>query len=490
VTAPTRTASSAPRPPQPDGARPWAALAALCVGFFLLMMDTTITNVAVPALMSDLDIDLNQVSWVNSVYLLAYAVPLLLSGRLGDRLGRKPMYVTGLVLFTVASLLCGLATGPVLLIAGRALQGIGAATMAPQTMAFIAQLFPTDRRGAALGIWAAVGGVATAIGPLLGGLFVDTAGWEWIFWVNVPIGVAGLFLAAILVPGGVRGAPRGERERFDVLGTLLSCLGLLALVFAVQNGEYYHWSRVAGPLTVTHLIVLGALLLVAFVVRQHFFGQPLIPLSLFKHRDFSAACVGGLAVGFALTGLYLPLTLYLQTARGYSPFVFGLITLPLAVAAGVVGPFSGRLSDRVSGARVAMGGFLAFGCGIAALAVTARAATPVWAWVLALTLCGVGTGSLFSPLANVATREIPGPVMGAASGVYNTARQVGSVFGSAAVSVLLQRGMASAGDGSDTGAVADAVSGALWLPVGMLVLGMLACLAMRDGTVRVRRSET
>lgn len=415
---------------------PWAALAALSIGFFMIMLDTTIVNVAIPAMLrSGLHPTLNQIVWVNSVYLLTYAVPLLLTGRLGDRLGRKPMFQAGLVIFTAASLWCALAGTPELLIAARAVQGLGAAAMTPQTMAFITSLFPPDRRGAPMGMWGAVAGVATITGPLLGGVLVDNLGWQWIFIVNVPIGVVGLGLVTVLVPG----AQARNRQRFDVLGTILFSLGLLGVVYGVQNGQQYHWGTIRGPLSVPAVIAVGVALLVAFVLWQRVNREaPLLPLSLFAHRTFSAANAANVTIGFALTGMFLPVIIYLQSVLLLSPLRSGLVTVPMSLLAGIVAPFAGRLSDRLSGKYVAMVGFLALAAGVAVLAVQLRIDSNPWAFVPALLVAGFGIGCVFSPLANLAVTAVPQPMMGAASGVFNTTRQVGGVLGSAAVGVLLQ----------------------------------------------------
>jgi EmrB/QacA subfamily drug resistance transporter len=415
---------------------PWAAMGALSIGFFMIMLDTTIVNVAIPSMLrGSLHATLNQIIWVNSVYLLTYAVPLLLAGRLGDRLGRKPMFMVGLAVFTLASLCCGLAGTPGLLIAARAVQGLGAAAMGPQTMAFITTLFPPSKRGAPMGAWGAVAGVATIAGPLLGGVLVDNLGWQWIFMVNVPIGVVGFVLAALFVPG----RQRRNQHRFDVLGTILFSLGLLAVVFGLQNGQQYDWGAVWGPIGVPEIIGIGVLLLVAFVVWQRMNrAEPLLPLSLFGNRTFSSANVANVSIGFALTGLFLPVVIFLQSVLGLSPVQSGLVTLPMSLVSGVTAPFAGRLSDRLSGKYVAMFGFAALAVGVGWLALLIHVDDSAWTLVPALVICGLGIGCVFSPLANLATATVEPPLMGAASGVFNTTRQVGGVLGSAAIGVLLQ----------------------------------------------------
>lgn len=244
-------------------AKPWPALWSLVVGFFMILIDTTIVSVANPRIMEGLNTDINAVIWVTSAYLLAYAVPLLITGRLGDRFGPKNLYLIGLVVFTLASLWCGLSGDVTMLIAARAVQGLGAAMMTPQTMAVITRIFPPDRRGAAMGLWGATAGMAVLIGPILGGLLVDSLGWEWIFFVNVPIGIVAFILVMRFVPKLTT-----HSHTFDVVGVVLSAVGMFLLVFGIQEGQTYKWGTVTGFVSVWGLIITGLVVLVLFVAWQ------------------------------------------------------------------------------------------------------------------------------------------------------------------------------------------------------------------------------
>ena len=413
---------------------PWLALSALCVGFFMILLDTTIVNVAIPAMLNGVHASLNEIVWVNSIYLLTYAVPLLVCARLGDRFGPKRLFLGGLAVFTLASLWCGLAPTATDLIVARAVQGLGAAAMTPQTMAFIAYLFPSNR-GAAMGVWGAVAGGATVSGPLLGGILVETLGWEWIFYVNVPVGLIGLVAAAFLVPDW---QPR-HSHRFDPLGILLSSAGMFALVFGIQNGQHYDWGTVAGPITVFEIITAGVLLLVAFVIWQRGGpSEPLLPLAVFNDRTFSAGNLVNITMGFALAGMFYPLTIYFQSVLGMTPLQAGLLTAPMSVLSGLVAPFAGRASDRISGKYVVILGLTTFTAGVLLLAWLSQPDSGVAALLPGLLLTGFGVGCVFAPLTNASIAGLRAQFIGAGSGIFNTSRQVGGVLGSAAIGVLLQ----------------------------------------------------
>ncbi|WP_410661205.1 MFS transporter [Amycolatopsis sp. lyj-112] len=415
--------------------RPWPALFALCLGFFMVMLDMTIVNVAVPSMVRELGTGLNAVIWVTSVYLLAYAVPILSAGRLGDRVGPKRVFVAGLAVFTGASLWCGLSGSVEMLIAARALQGFGAALMTPQTTAFITHLFPPDKRGPAMGAWGSVAGLAMITGPVAGGVLVDRFGWEWIFFVNVPVGLIALVLTVFLVPDW---QPRNS-HRFDVPGILLSGAGIFCVVFGIQNGQHYAWGTVGSGIGIFDIIGAGVLLLGGFVLWQRVNRRaPLLPLRIFTHRNFSAGTLSAVAVGFVMASMPLLLIIHFQSVLGLSPTHAGLLIAPMALTSGTVAPFAGRLSDRMNPRYLLMFGLLALCSGIGALALVVTPAGSPSALIPWLVLCGLGIGFIFSPLSNVTLNAVDRTLVGTASGIFNTARQVGGVLGSAAVGVLLQ----------------------------------------------------
>ncbi|SHG48496.1 MFS transporter [Streptoalloteichus hindustanus] len=419
---------------------PWAVLGALCLGFFMIMLDGTIVNIAMPAMLTDLGSSLDEILWVVNVYVLTGAVPLIVAGRLGDRYGPKRLYLAGLLVFTAASAWCGFAGGVGELIAARAAQGVGAALLTPQTSVFVATLFPPNRRGAAFGLWSGVAGVATLAGPLVGGVLVTHLSWEWIFFVNVPVGVVGLALAAVVVPD----LRPGTAHSFDLPGLLLVTSGLLAVTFGLLEGERYHWGAVVGPLSIPLILGVGVLLLLLFVVQQRRNRrEPLVPMALFAHRNFGLANAVGLGVGFAMVGLMLPMTLYLQSVLGLSAITAGLVSAPSSVVAGLVGPVVGRLADRVGGKYLLMFGLVAFATGYGIIAATAEPGSNPWSFLPALILGGIGVGCVFTPMANVAMGAMDKRLAGSASGVFNTTRQVGSVLGGAAVGALLQARLVS-----------------------------------------------
>ena len=403
----------------------------------MILVDTTIVAVANPAIKAALDpntANLDNVVWVTSSYLLAYAVPLLITGRLGDRFGPKSIYLIGLVIFTGASLACGLSPTLGALIAWRAVQGLGAALMTPQTMAVITRTFPPHRRGAAMGLWGATAGVATLVGPLAGGLLVDGLGWEWIFFINVPVGVIAFVLAAVLVP-----RLETHRHRFDIVGVVLSAAALFCIVFGLQEGEAYDWGVIWGPISVWGLIIVGIILLGIFIWTQaRTRSEPLVPLPLFRDRNFSLANLAIAAVGFAVTTMALPLMFFLQLARGLTPTESALLLIPMAVLSGVLAPLAGRWLDRTDARWLLVPGILLVSVSLWWYAAMLSVDTPIWMFLLPSALMGIGNAGMWGPLATAATNSLSPREAGAGAGIYNTTRTVGSVIGSAAIAAFMQ----------------------------------------------------
>lgn len=477
---------------------PWLALFALVVGFFMILLDMTIVAVANPAIMQDLQADISQVVWVTSAYLLSYAVPLLVTGRLGDRYGPKNLYLIGLVVFTATSLWCGLSGSITMLIAARAVQGLGAALMTPQTMAVITRTFPPDKRGAAMGLWGGVAGLASLVGPILGGVLVDGLGWEWIFIVNVPVGIVAFALAVWLVPA----LPTHE-HKFDIPGVVLSGIGLFLLVFGIQEGNTYDWS-----LRIWLMIGAGVVVLALFLVNQsRNTGEPLLPLSLFRNRNFALSSVAIAAMGAAVTSMMVPSYFYLQAVREMSPTKSALIFAPMAIVTGVFAPIVGKFSDRLHPRIVPTIGFIGFSASIFWFtAVMTPHSSLVW-FVLSGALAGIANSCIWAPLASTATHNLPIQQAGAGAGVYNTTRQVGSVLGSAAISALVAGRMSANGLGSGKiaeggagqgpipefvkDAFSTALSQAILLPAGILLIGVIAsALFIRHGQAAASGSKT
>lgn len=469
-------------PARPDN--PWNALWAMMVGFFMILVDATIVAVANPTIMEQLGADYDGVIWVTSAYLLAYAVPLLVAGRLGDVYGPKNLYLAGLAVFTAASLWCGLAGSIEMLIAARVVQGIGAALLTPQTLSTITRIFPPERRGVAMSVWGATAGVATLVGPLAGGVLVGGLGWQWIFFVNVPIGIVGLGLAVRLVP-----VLPTQPHRFDVLGVVLSGVGMFLIVFALQEGQSRDWE---GWVWATGAV--GIAVMVAFVCWQAVnTSEPLIPLRIFKDRDFSVANIGVATIGFAVTAMILPLMFYAQMVCGLSPIRSALLTAPTAIASGVLAPVVGRIVDRAHPTPVVGFGFSAMAIGLTWLALEMTPTTPIWRLLLPQLVMGIGMAFIWSPLAATAMRNLPPDLAGAGSGVYNATRQVGSVLGSAGIAAYMTSRIGAEMPGAagaaprGEGAVAElpeflhapfaaAMSQSMLLPSFIALFGVLAAL--------------
>ncbi|WP_082973899.1 MFS transporter [Mycobacterium sp. E740] len=469
---------------QDAATNPWHALWAMMVGFFMILVDATIVAVANPSIMARFDASYDAVLWVTSAYLLAYAVPLLVAGRLGDRFGPKNLYVLGLSVFTVASLWCGLSDTIGMLIAARVVQGVGAALLTPQTLSTVTRIFPAERRGVAMSVWGATAGVATLVGPLGGGILVDALGWQWIFFVNVPIGVLGVAVAMRLLPD----LPRHE-QRLDLPGVVLSAVGMFLIVFALQEGHAHEWTHWVWGLMALGVGVMAGFLFWQAVNRN----DPLLPLVVFRDRDFSLANLGVATIGFVATGVIVPVMFYAQAVCGLTPTRSALLTAPMAVATGILAPFVGRIVDRWHPRPVVGFGFSMLAIGTTWLSIEMTPTTAIWRLVLPMTAIGIGMAFVWSPLAATATRNLPLSLAGAGSGVYNATRQVGAVLGSASMAAFMtwrvNSEMPLSTSGSTPGGAevtqlppflhapfAAAMSQAVLLPAFVALFGVLAAL--------------
>jgi EmrB/QacA subfamily drug resistance transporter len=418
---------------------PWAVLIVLSLGFFMTLLDLTIVNIAIPNMLDKLHASLDDVLWVLNAYALVLAVLVITFGRLGDLIGQRTMFAAGVALFTIASAACGFAPNPGALIAFRAIQGLGAAMLMPQTLAMITVIFPPERRGAAFGVWGAVAGLATIAGPTLGGLLVTAFDWRWIFFVNLPIGVAVFIATFILIPG----IKTGQRHRLDIPGVLLASAALTALCYGLVEGQQYDWGKITGFVSIPLIFVVGFVLLALFLVDQgrRQGSEPLIPYSLFRSRNFSVMgwVAGTLSIG--MLGIFLPFTIYLQDALGYSALKAGLTLMPASLVLIFLAPVLGRLTDKVGGKYILMGGLTLFAVGMGSMVLVASPTSQWYDFLPSLIVAGIGMGGTFAPMTTTAMRDVDPRLAGAASGVINTTRQVGSVIGTAAVGALLENRM-------------------------------------------------
>jgi EmrB/QacA subfamily drug resistance transporter len=410
--------------------RPWIALIALIFGFFMALLDATITNIAIPAIETNLKADLTVVSWVLNAYNLVFAVLLVSVGRLADMFGRKRIFMLGMIVFSVASLLCALAqtvgefTGqPAInwLIGFRAFQAIGAAALAPVSMAIIMAIFPPKQRGAAIGLWGALAGLASAAGPVLGGFLVENFDWRWIFFVNLPICIVGLILVALFVPE--TSALRG-RQRLDLPGTLTLTGGIFCLVLAILQGNSWGWT--SAPV----LGLFGGLLvcLVLFIIAELLQRDPIVDFKLFKIASFSGANLTMLLFGTAIQGAFLITVLYFTNARGYNELEAAYALLPLPIASFFVSAIAGRLSNRINSHLMGILGLILLIAGFVLFSfIHADTAYIDIAW--RGVLIGAGMGMLFQSQATIALSEIPRARLGVGSGIFNTFRQVGFALG-------------------------------------------------------------
>lgn len=423
-------------------AGPLAILAVIALGMFMSLLDLTVVNIAIPSIITGLNASLDQVLWVLNAYSLVYTVLLITSGRLGDIIGPRTLIVAGLAIFTVGSAASGLAHDPTQLILARIVQGTGAAAMSPQGLPIITSIFPPDRRGGAFAIFGITGGLAILAGPTLGGFLVTHLGWRWIFYINLPVGVATIILTLLLVPD-VR---PGRSHRLDLSGVILASAGLLGIVFGLIEGQRYNWGTVWRAITIPEIIGAGVLLLGAFLFVQarRQGGEPLLPFAVFSNRNFTLMTGVMAALGFAMLGLFLPLTIYYQSVLGLSAMDAGLTIAAQPLAMMLSSGFAAGLIPRVGGKRLLIPGLLLFAAGMAYIDWMAQAGTGRWSFLPGLIVAGFGLGFVWTPLFSLATATLEPRLAGVASGVMSTIQELGGVLASAVIGALLQNRLALA----------------------------------------------
>jgi EmrB/QacA subfamily drug resistance transporter len=431
--------------------RKWWTLLATCVAMFMLLLDITIVNVALPEIQRDLDASFSDLQWVVDAYSLSLAGLLLAAGSLGDRLGRRRIFTWGFVIFTVASLLCGLAASPTFLNAMRALQGVGGAAMFATTLALIAQEFEGPERATAFAIWGATIGGAVAIGPLIGGLLTEHLGWEWIFFVNIPIGIA----AIALTQAKVAESKMPDAEPVDWPGVLSFSASLFLLVFALVRGNAEGWSS----LQITGSLIGSAVLMLAFIAIELRSSHPMLDLKLFRKRAFIGVSLVAFSLSASMFAMFLYITIYMQNILDFEPFDAGVRFLPLTVASFFAAAIGGRLLNRFP-VRTFFGIGLGL-VGVGLLLMGGISAGDEWTTILAGSIvAGVGIGMTNPAIATVAVGVVPPQKAGMGSGINNTFRQVGISTGIAGLGAIFQSGIESRlnDGGLDGGKLGEAVA--------------------------------
>jgi EmrB/QacA subfamily drug resistance transporter len=409
--------------------RKWWTLFAVAFGLFMIMLDNTVVNVALPTMESDLHVGLSQLEWVVTAYALTFAALLITGGKLADLYGRRRIFVLGLVVFTLSSLACGLAPSAGFLIGARTVQGAGAALMNPATLSIITATFPPRQRGQAIGIWAGVSALALAIGPLAGGLITENLNWNWIFFVNVPVGALGIVVSQLVIR---ESRDTSAEQSIDLPGLLTSIGFLFSLSYALIEGNKHGWS---SP-EILGLFGAAAVLLVAFVLFELHQRLPMLDLSLFRIGSFAGANLVAMLVSLAMFGVFFFVSLYIQNILGYSATQAGAMFLPMTILIILIAPIAGRFSDQV-GSRWLMGGGMAL-VGISLLLYQRVGLhSDFWTLLPAMILGGVGMASTMSPMTAAAMGAVPVDKAGVGSGVLNSFRQVGGSLGIALIGAIV-----------------------------------------------------
>ena len=449
-------------------------LVVLAVANFMILLDNTIVTVALPTIDQKLGLSQAQLEWIVSAYALTFGVLMLTGGRLADLLGRKLIFLIGLVTFTCASLACGLAGSGGFLIGARVVQGIGAALMLPATLSIIPATFPKEEQGTAIGIWTGTSGLGVAIGPLVGGVLTESAGWNWVFLVNVPVGIIGAAVAISVI----RESKRGARERLDLPGLLTSGVSLFALTFALIESQSYGW----GSTTVIALLIVSVIALALFVAVERRRTAPMLDLGLFSSGTFSGANVVSVIIGMAMISVLVFLSIFMQRQLGYSASKTGLAFLPMTLVIIFTAPVVGKLGEKV-GPRF----FLSAGLVIVAVALllltSISADSGSLGLVLRLMLAGIGIGFVMPTMVAAALAAVSPEKSGVVSGLINTSRQLGGAIGIALTGAIIAQ--VAKDSTADRGtAFIDGLQTALFVAAGIALFGaIVAALTVQKAAV-------
>jgi EmrB/QacA subfamily drug resistance transporter len=412
-----------------DEHRKWWTLVAVSFGLFMIMLDNTVVNVALPSIRRDLGVSVSQLEWVINAYFLTFAVLMISGGKLADMLGRRRIFIAGLVVFTLSSLACGLATTGSLLIAFRAVQGVGSALMNPATLSIITATFPPRQRGMAMGIWVGVSAVALALGPITGGLLAEKAHWSWIFFINVPIGVLAIVAARVVIR---ESKDTSKEQRLDPLGLVTSGGALFALTYALIEANNKGWSSTE----ILSLFAAAVVLFAAFIFVERRQRSPMLDLSLFKNPTFAGANSTMLLVAMSMFGVFFFVSLFVQGILGYSPIQAGAAFLPMTLCIVFFAPVAGKLSDRI-GSRWLMGGGMVLVSLSLVFFSLLDASSSFWNLLPALLVGGAGMALAMTPTTSAAMGSVPVDQAGVGSGVLNSMRQVGGALGVAIMGAIL-----------------------------------------------------
>jgi EmrB/QacA subfamily drug resistance transporter len=432
---------------------------------FMATLDNLVVTTALPVIRKDLHATVESLEWTVNAYTLTFAVLLLTGAALGDRFGRRRMLAVGLFIFTASSAAAALAPSAGALIAARAAQGVGGAIVTPLTLTILSAGVPANRRGAFIGAWSGIAGLAVAFGPLVGGAVVSGISWHWIFWLNVPIGVVLIPLALARLDESY-----GPSKTLDLRGLALASAGLFGIVWGLVRGNSQGWEsgEIVGSLTA------GALVLAAFVLWELRAPAPMLPMRFFRNRMFAFANVASLLMFFGMFGSIFLLSQFFQTVQGYSPLGSGLRILPWTIMPMFVAPIAGALSDRIGGARLMGVGLTLQATGLASMAAISAPTTPYWQLVVPFMVSGIGMAMFWAPVANVVLASVRKEEEGQASGAQNAIRELGGVFGVAVLASV----WAHYGSYRSGATFVDGMTPAIWIGAAIVLLGAVAAFAI------------